>query len=141
MPDTAPTDDAAISNEAEFLAALRKRQQAIGITSESLDAVLGLPDRYTNRLLLGDRPMGATSLWLILEGLGLRIKLVEDDAAVERIKRHAAFRPFRLSRKTGVKRLVAIARRRNAPWLFSPTSGRRAAMMRWHKPVVEEIAG
>jgi hypothetical protein len=131
----------AISCEDEFLAALRKRQEAVGITSESLDAVLGLPDRYCNKLLLGQKPMGATSLWLILEGLGLRIRLVPDDAAVERIKRHGAFRPARGVRKTGVERLVAIARRRNAPWLWNSERARAAAMMRWHRPAVEEIAG
>jgi hypothetical protein len=80
--------------------------------------------------------MGALTQWLILEVLGLRIRLEPDTKALERLKARSDWqqaKPCRPRRRWGLRE-IAASRRRNAPWLFSPETareaGRKSAMMR-----------
>jgi hypothetical protein len=94
-------------------------------------------------LLLGARPIGALTLWLLLQTLGLRIRLEEDPEALERNRRHHEWQTVQRKPKQRrwTLREISIARRRNAPWLWDSDRARKAALMRWHKPEVTEITG
>jgi hypothetical protein len=81
-------------------------------------------------------------IWLILEALGLTLELKEDPVATERLKSRSDWLPVkRKSKRRWHLDEIAIARRRRAPWLWDSARARQAALMRWHKPEVTEIAG
>jgi hypothetical protein len=126
-----------IECEREFLDALRRRQAELGISYETIDGIAGFSPSYTAKLLSGSKRMGQMSMWVILQVLGFRIALIDDPAAVQRIKEHGLFKPLKRRRFN----LRSIARRRNAPWLWDSERARKAALKRWHKPQIDEIAG
>ena len=138
LPRAVMTDTAAIDCEREFLAALRARREALGVSFETLEALAGMPSGYASKLLTGARPMGALTLWLVLGALGLRIRLEEDPEALERNRRRTDWQQLR--RKPRKRRHLlgdlAKARRRNAPWLWDSERARDAARMRWHPPAI-----
>jgi transcriptional regulator with XRE-family HTH domain len=133
---------AIIGSEDQFLAALRARREELGLSYETLEAICGLSDRKAAKLFSGQRPIGALYLWLILEALGLRIRLEVNPEAVARMSRRSDWETGRArpKRKWGLSE-IAIARRRNAPWLWDSERARAAALMRWHRPRIDEIAG
>ena len=72
----------------ELLNGLRLRAAELNLSGEGLDCVSGLPERYTQKLL-GPNPirrLGAISLGPFLNALAVRGVLVEDKAAVERLR-------------------------------------------------------
>jgi hypothetical protein len=133
------TDRPAISCEREFLQVLRARREALGVGYETLEALCDLPSGYAGKLLLGVRPVGALTLWLLLQSLGLRIRVEEDPEALERNRRRHEWLTIRRKpkKRRWTLREIAIARRRNAPWLFDSErareAGRKSALMRKQK--------
>ena len=82
-----PTVIAEIHSDADFIKALRDRQQQLAITNENLDAVCGLADKYAGKVLAGIKGAGPLSRWLLPEALGLKVLLVEDHEALARTAR------------------------------------------------------
>lgn len=88
----------------EWIAALKKRADELEISRETIDDLCGFPDRLSNKLLCFSKPgvngrrptaraFGPKSLGPILQALGLKIVLVEDEKTLElyrerRVKRN-----------------------------------------------------
>jgi hypothetical protein len=74
-----------VSSYDEFLNALAVRVDDLRVTRDALNERAGLAEGYVGKIF-GPRParrMGALSLWAILEALGLKIVLVENNGAYE----------------------------------------------------------
>jgi hypothetical protein len=71
-----------------LIEALRARINELNVAYETVDRVSGLPSRYTGKLLspTNGRSLGSISLQPLLATLGLKILLVEDQAAYDQIK-------------------------------------------------------
>jgi hypothetical protein len=120
---------ATVTDYEEMIAAIRARMRELGITNETVDAITGLPAGYTGKLIAGNatKNMGRMSFGAILQALALRLIVVEDAAAAEKM------RPRWAQRKKAAP-LVAMARTPpRATWLFTPRSGRKAAKARAEK--------
>src|SRR6266705_2966675 len=65
----------------QLISALRARVVELGAAGETLDDVAGLPLRYTMKTL------GRTSMGPLLGVLGLKLLVVEDTEALERVRR------------------------------------------------------
>jgi hypothetical protein len=139
----------------ELIAALRKRCDELSVPMETIDAIAGLPDRLTSKIL-APKPqkfLGPLS-WTMVEAMGLRIALVEDRPALVRLRRLSKWQ----ARRPGARSLRGIAKARSKrgtkgshPWLprvakiggmlrvtrQSPArrkwSAKRAALARWTK--------
>ena len=141
MTDAAPIPctPAPITCEREFLAALRIRREQLQIGYETIEARADMPSGYASKLLAGHRPMGALTLWLILGALGCRLRIEDDPEAIERNRRHYEWQTVKRKprKRRWTLREIAIARRRNAPWLFDSErareAGRKSALMRKQK--------
>jgi hypothetical protein len=72
----------------QLITALRDRAAELSLSGETIDAVSGLTSRYSAKLLGKQqiRRLGATSLGPFLGALAVRGVLVEDKAAVERLR-------------------------------------------------------
>jgi hypothetical protein len=70
----------------EFVDALRHRATELKVTRERIDAISGLPDGYTSKLLCIPpmKSLGRASLGPMLEVLGLTIVLIENPKALAR---------------------------------------------------------
>jgi phytoene dehydrogenase-like protein len=98
---------ATVTDYADLVSALRQRCDDLGLTFDTLDEVCGFCDRYTAKLLApyrraSARPLrsfGGMSLGAILGGLGLKIVLVEDRAALARVR--GRYRPRKYKRPRG----------------------------------------
>lgn len=77
---------AEITDYNSLLAALRARADELQISRETIDAVAGLPERYSNKLLSLSmiKRIGMTSLGPLLGALSLKLIAVSDDEAFER---------------------------------------------------------
>jgi hypothetical protein len=73
----------------QMIAVLRQRAAQLNLSGEAIDAVSGLPARYAQKLLGPHqiRRLGATSLGPFLGALAVRCLIVEDKAAIERLRR------------------------------------------------------
>ena len=77
-----------VSSYEQMLAALRSRVNELQINGERFDEYSGLPRGYLSKLI-GAKPvrrLGMTSFAPVLAGLGLRLLVIEDNAATERLK-------------------------------------------------------
>jgi hypothetical protein len=71
-----------------LLAALRARVAELQVNGERFDEYSGLPRGYLSKLI-GAKPVrriGPTSFQPVLAGLGLRLLVIEDDAATQRLR-------------------------------------------------------
>jgi hypothetical protein len=70
-----------------LVTALRRRIVELGTGMESVDAVAGLPARYTSKLLSRNykTSLGQTSLGPILGALGLKLAVLPDDEALAKV--------------------------------------------------------
>jgi len=68
--------------------ALRDRREALNVSFEAVDSIAGLTPGHASKLLspTGIRKLGDTSLPLLLGALGLKLILIEDTAAFERVR-------------------------------------------------------
>ena len=77
-----------VTSYEQMLAALRARVNELQLNGERFDEFAGLPRGYLSKLI-GARPirrLGMTSFAPVLAGLGLRLLVIEDNAATERLK-------------------------------------------------------
>ncbi len=79
---------AVIHNYQELQEALRERAKALQVSRQALDELAGLPSGYCNKLLapIPAKTMGIMSLGALLGAMGIRLVLVEDHAALARVK-------------------------------------------------------
>jgi hypothetical protein len=76
----------------QLLAALRARRDELEISNETIDAISGLSDRHTSKLLAANYPsrnLGPVSFPLILAALGLGVATItvsEDPEAIKRVE-------------------------------------------------------
>lgn len=77
-----------IRNIDDLVEALRARKEAIDISNELLDHLAGLQPGYVSKVLAPTRikGLGPISLPALLGALGVALVLVEDTAAIERVK-------------------------------------------------------
>jgi hypothetical protein len=103
----------------ELVSALRERADALDISRDVIDEVAGLPDHYSSKILsLGNiKRIGIRSLWPLLGALGLKLLVVEDPAAVERLR-------SRYVRRNPAKVISAKARWERDPDAQPPRSAR-----------------
>jgi hypothetical protein len=91
---------AEFSNYDELINGPRVRAAELNLSGEQVDGYSGLPARYTQKLL-GPNPirrLGAISLGPFLGALAVRGLLVEDRAAVERLRSQTTPRKARFAR-------------------------------------------
>jgi len=122
---------ASINDYDGLVAAIRARMCELGVTNETVDAIAGLQSGYTGKLLAPNatKHMGRMSLGVILQGLALKLIVVEDAEAAEKMKGRWIRRE-----KAMPNCLPAMARMPpRATWLFTPRSGRKAANARAEK--------
>jgi len=77
-----------VTSYEQMLAALRARVNELQLNGERFDEFAGLPRGYLSKLI-GAKPirrLGMTSFAPVLTGLGLRLLVIEDNAATERLK-------------------------------------------------------
>src|SRR5215468_7623680 len=77
-----------VSSYEQMLAALRARVNELQINGERFDEYAGLPRGYLSKLV-GAKPirrLGMVSFEPVLAALGLRLLVIEDNAATERLK-------------------------------------------------------
>ena len=146
VKDEAPRVIAEFSNYDELINALRIRAAELNLSGEQVDCYSGLPARYTQKLLGPNqiRRLGAISLGPFLGALGVRAWLVEDKAAVARLRGQTTPRnssyvrsapsivlTVRFFKKIG--RLGAQARLDNSTKAQRREWARHAAIARWRK--------
>jgi hypothetical protein len=85
--NTAPSIVAEVSSMADIREALRARFEALEIARTTIDAAAGIPDGYASKLLAGIKNFGTVTLFPVLETAGLRLALVDDPAALERVRK------------------------------------------------------
>jgi hypothetical protein len=120
---------ATVTDYDEMIGALRARMAELGVTNETIGAIAGLAGGYVGKLLAPSRikNLGPMSFGVMLQSLGLKLIVVED------AKTSAKMRPQWAQRKKAAP-LVAMARTPpRATWLFTPRSGRKAALARAKK--------
>ena len=86
--DDEPRVIADVTSYEQMLAALRARVNELQLNGERFDEFAGLPRGYLSKLI-GAKPirrLGMTSFAPVLAGLGLRLLVIEDNAATERLK-------------------------------------------------------
>lgn len=113
-----------VSSYEQMLAALRRRVNELQINGERFDESAGLPRGYLSKLV-GERPvrrLGMVSFQPVLAALGLRLLVIEDQEATERLKsrlppRNGSFVRSRL-------RIVLTNR-------FLKINGRKGGRVRW----------
>jgi hypothetical protein len=69
--------------------AIRRRVDELGITLDTLEVLSGITAGYASKCL-SDPPMRRATPWtwfLMLQALGLKVALIEDPAAVEKMRR------------------------------------------------------
>lgn len=78
---------APIRSMPELISALRTRAQTLGLAYGTVDAIAGLPDRYTSKLFapVPIKNLGPISFEAILGALGVTVILVEDPAQCARV--------------------------------------------------------
>jgi hypothetical protein len=76
----------------ELVARMRQRKDELNLPAEVIDDLAGLPTRYTAKVLAKMKSPGYISLGPMLETLGLAIRVVEDQAALERMRPRYIYR-------------------------------------------------
>lgn len=145
-------------------ALLRARVDELGVTYEGVDAVAGLPSRYTAKLLspVPMKAIGKTSMGPLLGALGLKLIVAVDDETLARIIGRLAKRarkqsnasadmlPLKRKKRRGVwrgdkdwSRIMNSRRALNVPESKRKKIAQTAARARWrgHRPVQDAKAG
>jgi hypothetical protein len=81
----------------------RQRVAYLGISLETLDAIAGLPTRYSSKLLSLEptKHMGPISFEALLGALGLMLVALEDAEALRRVQHRLAAAPLQRHDHTG----------------------------------------
>jgi hypothetical protein len=117
------------SNYDEMISVLRARAAELNLSGAEADRVSGLPDRYCQKLL-GPHQLRriATSLGPFLGALACRCLLIEDKAAVERLKTRITPRQLRYARPTQTYVIVT-----DRKWAQIQKLGHQARRAIWDK--------
>jgi hypothetical protein len=142
----APRVIADVSSYEQMVAALRSRVAELRVNSAKWEDFAGLPTGYLSKLV-GVNPvrrLGMTSFGPVLAGLGLRLLVIEDQEATERLRNRVPPRnssyvraapsivfTVRFYKKIG--RLGAQARIDNSTEAQRRKWARKAAAARWAK--------
>ena len=88
MDDERPRVIGAFTDYNEMIAVLRARAAELNLSGPSIDSLSGLPDRYAQKLLGPHqiRRLGLSSLGPFLGALAVRCLIVEDKAALEKLR-------------------------------------------------------
>ena len=146
--DERPRVIADVSSYEALLGALRQRVTELQINGERFDEYAGLPRGYLSKLVGANpiRRLGAQSFQPVLAGLGLRLLVIVDNTATERLKKRLSPRnpsyvrggvthlalTTRFMQKIG--RLGAQARVDNSTKAQRQEWARKAAIARWRGP-------
>jgi hypothetical protein len=143
---------------ADLCEIFRQRVRDLNVSLETIDAVAGLPSRYSAKLL-GPNPaknFGAISFDALLGTLGLKLIVVEDADALARVR--SRFVPLeRIDRSAACRRKIVVKLTREFMRKIGSLGGRksaeirharalnsemkrRAALARWRKPEVPDAA-
>jgi hypothetical protein len=79
---------AVVSDYRELVAALRARAEALDVSNLVLDDITGLASGHTGKLLslYPKRTLGRVSLGALLAALGVKLVVIEDPEALDRVK-------------------------------------------------------
>jgi transcriptional regulator with XRE-family HTH domain len=114
----------------EVLTAVRRRQEELGLSNESLEHISGLASGTANKYLGPSREKNPTvaTLYLLLQAMGVGLVLVEDPDAIRRMSRRWAKR-----RESTVRPPDKVARSaiRRARSVVLSEAARKAALARW----------
>lgn len=104
-----------VTNYLQLLQAIRARIAELGLSYETVDALAGWADDYASKILTLEikpqreggkrralRAMGPMAFDAMLGAVGLKIILIEDERAIERIRKHRDF----VKRKSPVRNVV-----------------------------------
>jgi hypothetical protein len=135
---------------------LRERAEALNVSRNVLDDAAGLQNGYTSKIL-SPRPtkrLGAVSMGLMLQALGVKLLAVEDEEALAKIRPMLTPREISVGVRAVMRRNGRHARKNNEVSLrhlrrIAPTGGearalalspaqrrssaRKAALIRWRK--------
>ena len=119
---------ATITDYDGFIAAIVARMTAIGLTHEGLEA-LGFAKGHVGKILAPNRSknVGPKTFGPLLQLLGIKLIAVEDEKMTEEM------RPHWQKRKKAFPLLPMLRTPPRATWLFTPRSGRKAAIARAKK--------
>jgi hypothetical protein len=78
--------DAIIRDRESLVALVRARQDQLNIPCLNVDEIAGLAGGHFSKLTCGIKGFGFLSLFLVLEALGLRLRIEEDPEAVARLQ-------------------------------------------------------
>jgi len=143
----APRVLADVSSYEGMLEALRTRLSELQVNTEKWEDFAGVPRGYLSKLF-GVRPvrrLGMTSFAPVLAGLGLRLLVIEDQEATERLRNRVPPRNGSYVRGTPsivftvrffkrIGRKGARARIDNSTKAQRQEWARKAAIARWRKP-------
>jgi hypothetical protein len=78
---------AEVTDYSQFIHALRLRAEQLNIARTTIDSVSGMPSGYAGKLLSENpiRSLGRVSFGPVLQSLGLKLLIVEDPQALERV--------------------------------------------------------
>ena len=135
----------------QMITVLRQRAADLNLSGETIDAVSGLPSRYAAKLLGPQmiRRLGATSLGPFFGALAVRGVLLEDRAALARLRRQTTPRMAQYARpgmRAGSVQIFLSSRfmqaihkkggqnsRKYLPKRLVKQLARKAALARWGK--------
>jgi hypothetical protein len=148
MTDDAPRQLAVVNTFAGLHGALRQRAEELAVSREALCDLTGLQSGYAGRIL-SPHPktkFGSLSLELLLQGLALRLIVVEDPEQYERIKSRIGGRNGNLANHSGTASFIFSRRymrtiqsrggknsRKNMSVRAATALARKAADARWRK--------
>ena len=79
-------DAAPIRDYTDLLQILRQRQAELSVSCLTIDEISGLANGHSSKLLAGLKRCGILSYFLLARALALRIVVVPDDEALERLR-------------------------------------------------------
>jgi hypothetical protein len=95
---------AVVDDHNKLLAAIRRRIEQLGLSHETVEHLAGLQSGYLSKVIADPPPkrMSPFTQFLILQALGLRVKLEEDQQLIEKIRGRWSKRKLRKSMRTAV---------------------------------------
>jgi hypothetical protein len=79
-------DATPISDHDELVNLVRRRQEELGVSCLTIDEVAGLAAGHFSKLTCGSKKFGLLSIFLVLEAMGLRVRIEEDPEATARLR-------------------------------------------------------
>jgi hypothetical protein len=95
---------AVVDDHNQLLAAIRRRIEELDVSHETVEHLAGLQSGYLSKVIADPPPkrMSPFTQFLILQALGLRVKLEEDQQLIEKLRSRWSKRKLRKSMRTAV---------------------------------------